>query len=266
MITDTTASHCVTDWTWNGLHRRSLTQFWFAQLHAPSSLYALHSSSDMFFFFSSPPPPLLHILDSLSFTSRPPPPYLPLALPPSFPSSLQDGQGRSQNTIWNSETSHSTAGLLHNSTTEFTTQFTEVLQLLQTLFIPKWNCNFYRNYFYCYHSVIHRITTVHQKLHRSTNQPLKTQSDPQEPATSGWTRTRNQKPKPIQDQYSSQTPDPDQKRPVKISKGCWKSLMGLLTIGKCGGFTVLLELSWVRIYWFLQSMWNQSLYKRTKFK
>lgn len=43
--------------------------------------------------------------------------------------------------------------------------------------------------------------------------------------------------------------------------------MGLLTIGKCGGFTVLLELNWVsdfRIDWFLQSMWNQSLYNKDK--
>lgn len=86
MITGTTASHCVTDWTWNGLHRRSLTQFWFAQPHAPSSLYALHSSSDMFFFL------LLPLLPSfISWTHSPLPPthllpiflllFLPLFLP-----------------------------------------------------------------------------------------------------------------------------------------------------------------------------------------
>lgn len=147
MKTDTTASYCVTDWTWNGLHKMQLclTQFWFKL--QDSTLRRLCTPSTplltCFFFLILP---LLHSPPSypgfpFSFTSHPPPPYLPLALPPSLPPFLQDGQGSSQNTIWNSETSHSTAGLLHNNysyTAETTSPFTvKRLHLLRILLIPQ---------------------------------------------------------------------------------------------------------------------------------
>lgn len=91
-------------------------------------------------FFSSPllPPPLpspLYPGFPFPFTSHPPPPYLPLALPPF----LQDGQGSYQNTIWNSETSHSAAGLPHinySYTTEDPSPFTvKLLRPLRILLI-----------------------------------------------------------------------------------------------------------------------------------
>lgn len=61
-----TASHCVTEWTWNGLHEMQpcLTHFWFKPLH--------HLLTCFFSFFYPPSPP-------------PPYPGLPLLyLPPVF--------------------------------------------------------------------------------------------------------------------------------------------------------------------------------------
>ena len=84
-----------------------LTQFWI-KLHN-SVLCTPSTPLQTCSFSSSLPPPSCPPL--LSYPAKPllhppPPPCLPLALPPAFPPFLQDGQGRSQNTIWNSETPH----------------------------------------------------------------------------------------------------------------------------------------------------------------
>lgn len=76
MITNTTASDCVTEWTWNGLRKMQLclTQFWFklqdGTLHRLRTPPAPHLTC-CFFSPSPPPPPPPHILASLSFTSHP---------------------------------------------------------------------------------------------------------------------------------------------------------------------------------------------------
>ena len=124
---------------------------------APSSLNTLHSSSDMFFFYSPhPPSPPSHPGLPFSFTSRPIFLFLPLFLP-----FLQDGQGSSQNTIWNSETSHAAAGLLHIHYSNTL----KVLHLLRIRLVLQYqgNYNVFGNYFVCCRKLLAGLQQSNQR-------------------------------------------------------------------------------------------------------
>lgn len=257
MLTDATASYCVTDGTWNGLHKMQLclTQFWFKLQDSTLCTPSAPLLTRFFVFFGLllpllPPPLPLPSYPGLPLF-YPPPPYLPLALPPSFPPFLQDGQGRSHNTIWNSETSHSTAGLL--------LQLLKPLNLRQIRLVLQEEHNIFGKYSSCY-NYFHRNTTVYQKLlwkpscwgptnqnQRHKNLPRQAGPEPEAKPEPNKYRTRN----PVSGSDQART---DQKRPVKISEGHWKSLMGLLTIGKwwrcnCLSLCVGVDLPGTKLGW-----------------
>lgn len=219
MLTATTASHCVTDWTWNGLHKMQLclTQFCF-KLQDGSLCRPWTPSTPLltcfFFILPPPPPPPSHPGLPFSFTSRPIFLFLPLFLP-----FLQDGQGSSQNTIWNSETSHSAAGLLHINYSS-TTQTVKVLHILRIRPVLQYkrNYNIFGNYFICSRKLLAGLQQSNQATRDTRTWHLRLD--------------QNQKPEPVSQSDSVERTRPGQKRPVEISKGHWKSLMGLLTIGE----------------------------------
>lgn len=223
MLTDATASYCVTDGTWNGLHKMQLclTQFWFKRQDSTLCTPSAPLLTRFFVFFGLllpllPPPLPLPSYPGLPLF-YPPPPYLPLALPPSFPPFLQDGQGRSHNTIWNSETSHSTAGLL--------LQLLKPLNLRQIRLVLQEEHNIFGKYSSCYNYSQEYNSLPETSLKAILLRSHQSEPETQEPATSGWTRTRSQtRAKQVPDQESSQRIWPGQNRPEETSKNQWRPL------------------------------------------
>lgn len=222
-----TASYCVTDWTWNGLHKMQLclTQFCFKL--QDSSLRRLCTPSTplltCFFFFFSP--------SSLSFTSWPP---LLLYLPPaSSPSSSRSSSlFSSLSTGWAGQLPEYNLKLwdlslccritTHYLQLDFSNELTVYCKTTADSVHPtRGNYNIWGNYFICCrnYSLWHYCHYTQDYNSPPEVQPIRTQPETQEPGTSGWTRTRSQTSTgPVSQSDSVEWIRPVQDRPEETSR------------------------------------------------